>query len=227
MGGGGVRTPHFFIRFPTSPPTPLPRCAVSKLPEWTVWALLIALALYDLCAVLTPCGPLRALVNLMQERGPAQPLPGLLYEANVDEDAEEGEGGGRAGGPHRGEGTFVTESPLTIGAPTASLNAPPHSAAQGAVEEEEGVEEPRSIKLGLGDFVFYSVLVSRAALFDASSLAACFVTVLLGLAGTLALLSLFRKALPALPISILAGVTVYLLTRFAISPVLNVMMLVY
>ena len=39
------------------------------------------LALYDLCAVLTPCGPLKLLVGLMQERN--DPLPGLLYEANL------------------------------------------------------------------------------------------------------------------------------------------------
>ena len=51
---------------------------LTKLPEWTSWALLIALALYDLCAVLTPCGPLKALVKLAQER--QDPIPGLLYE---------------------------------------------------------------------------------------------------------------------------------------------------
>eukprot|EP00957_Ditylum_brightwellii_P138916 10588662-Ditylum_brightwellii.AAC.1 len=40
------------------------------------------LALYDLCAVLTPCGPLKALVNLMsKEDAPA--MPGLLYEAQL------------------------------------------------------------------------------------------------------------------------------------------------
>lgn len=32
----------------------------------TAWCLLFMLAVYDLCAVLTPCGPLKALVNLMQ-----------------------------------------------------------------------------------------------------------------------------------------------------------------
>ena len=32
----------------------------------TAWCLLFMLAMYDLCAVLTPCGPLKALVNLMQ-----------------------------------------------------------------------------------------------------------------------------------------------------------------
>lgn len=47
---------------------------------WTSWALLIALALYDLFAVLTPCGPLKCLVKLLsQDDAPA--LPGLLYEA--------------------------------------------------------------------------------------------------------------------------------------------------
>ena len=53
-------------------------CAVV---QWTVWSLLVALALYDLCAVLTPCGPLRKLVELAQER--QDPIPGLLYEAEV------------------------------------------------------------------------------------------------------------------------------------------------
>ena len=32
----------------------------------TAWCLLFMLAVYDLCAVLTPCGPLKALVHLMQ-----------------------------------------------------------------------------------------------------------------------------------------------------------------
>ena len=50
-------------------------------PVWTTFALLVALALYDLCAVLTPCGPLKLLVGLVMREG--RPLPGLLYEANV------------------------------------------------------------------------------------------------------------------------------------------------
>lgn len=52
---------------------------LSHFEEWTGWCLLVTLAAYDLCAVLTPCGPLKALVSLMQERG--EPMPGLLYEA--------------------------------------------------------------------------------------------------------------------------------------------------
>ena len=40
------------------------------------------LALYDLCAVLTPCGPLKALVNLMSDEDSPE-MPGLLYEAQI------------------------------------------------------------------------------------------------------------------------------------------------
>jgi presenilin 1 len=38
-------------------------------------------ACYDLCAVLTPCGPLKYLIGLIQDK--QAPLPGLLYEAEV------------------------------------------------------------------------------------------------------------------------------------------------
>ncbi|CAN0113460.1 unnamed protein product, partial [Ectocarpus fasciculatus] len=54
---------------------------LSRFEEWTGWCLLVVLGLYDLCAVLTPCGPLKALVNLMQEY--EEPMPGLLYEAEL------------------------------------------------------------------------------------------------------------------------------------------------
>jgi len=50
----------------------------------STWTLLIMLGLYDLCAVLTPCGPLRALVNLMSDDD-APEMPGLLYEAEIPE----------------------------------------------------------------------------------------------------------------------------------------------
>ena len=60
---------------------------LSFISEWTGWALLVTLAFYDLCAVLTPCGPLKWLVEIAQSRaheeGGGQLLPGLLYEANV------------------------------------------------------------------------------------------------------------------------------------------------
>eukprot|EP00978_Attheya_sp_CCMP212_P032776 scaffold129474_cov61-Attheya_sp.AAC.5 len=60
---------------------------LSHFEEWTAWSLLIMLAFYDLCAVLTPCGPLKALVHLMsQEDSPT--MPGLLYEAELPQAAQ-------------------------------------------------------------------------------------------------------------------------------------------
>ena len=55
---------------------------LSHFSEITAWVLLCLLALYDLFAVLTPCGPLKALVNLMGQDG-APELRGLLYEAQL------------------------------------------------------------------------------------------------------------------------------------------------
>jgi presenilin 1 len=85
-------------------------------------------------------------------------------------------------------------------------------------EEEELYELPDSIKLGLGDFIFYSVMVGRASMYDMMSAFACFFAILAGLGATLVLLAVYRKALPALPFSIALGVAFYFLTRLCLEP---------
>jgi len=79
-------------------------------------------------------------------------------------------------------------------------------------------DEDDAIKLGLGDFVFYSVLVSRAALSGFGTAAACFVAIIMGLVATLVLLAVCERALPALPISIFFGVIFYFCTALLIEP---------
>lgn len=358
---------------------------LSHFDEWTAWTLLVMLALYDLCAVLTPCGPLKALVNAMQEEG-SPDMPGLLYEAHlppgtkkpgsrhssrsqtIHNDAEQRSLPSRHGasdddddeGEHNNEDDNKTEqrttrlersisseqvndteressqnlldteeespsSPLTRGprgtiplaiakvyrlqvihsygtssprnrrrnwnSNESNVNDTPlltdsseefyarnFSASQlcadvevefprdgGRIEKDcssgkrtkylvynsdnelrrtlivspkGGVfevtddgddnssvfDEPSSIRLGLGDFIFYSVMVAKAAMYSFTTFAACMLVILSGLGGTLVLLSVYHSALPALPISIFLGVIFYLLTKVLIEPYIEVIM---
>jgi len=271
---------------------------LARFDEWTCWALLLMLALYDLCAVLTPCGPLRMLVGLMQERN--EPLPGLLYEANLPQpqdysvkessnppsrsynppdDASDGSTSGRSENSDK----CLIPSPMSLGVGigmgslammmTDSSDHTPAAPAEGKVSsntsdggdmessghgllsrsqqqrssgsmghtvdlrrrdpeslaaasaantldlsQDDEFDKDHSIKLGLGDFVFYSVLVSRAATYGFTTFMSCYLVILGGLGMTLVLLAVFRKALPALPISIFLGIAFYLCTRFFIVP---------
>ncbi|KAF8661929.1 hypothetical protein HU200_056895 [Digitaria exilis] len=266
---------------------------LSRLPEWTTWIMLVALALYDLVAVLAPRGPLRMLVELASSRD--DELPALVYESRPtvgpatssssyasamgsvemqtmadsgrvggsrydrveqDEDASSavvemrdlGRGRSNIGETNRSGGSVlpVTSTDLPsnqIGssqhaviqieqseeAETAPLvsAASSNNAASDEEQRQSSSSEPmdfemfestRGIKLGLGDFVFYSVLVGRAAMYDLMTVYACYLGIIAGLGCTLILLSICRHALPALPISIMLGVTFYFLTRLLMEP---------
>lgn len=89
-----------------------------------------------------------------------------------------------------------------------------------APEDEDDFSLPDAIKLGLGDFIFYSVLVARAAMHDLLTAFASYTAIVAGLGMTLVLLGLHQKALPALPISIALGLVLYATTRLLVEPVL-------
>jgi presenilin 1 len=75
--------------------------------------------------------------------------------------------------------------------------------------------------LRLSDFVFYSILVAQASQRGAMTAITSFIAILTGLCMTLFMVTVFRKALPALPISIVLGILFYVLTRYTISPFVN------
>eukprot|EP00094_Tigriopus_californicus_P005067 TCALIF_04881-PA protein Name:"Similar to psen2 Presenilin-2 (Danio rerio)" AED:0.11 eAED:0.11 QI:29/1/0.33/1/1/0.66/3/0/482 len=221
---------------------------IKYLPNITTWVVLGAISLWDLFAVLAPFGPLRILVETAQERN-EQIFPSLIYSAGViytlvgaaerpageqDDDAtrnaqdtESAPGPPRR--PPRGQRTGSTPSPHDEADGfdrqwvRQNQNQSEASSQQRVIppprplEMEE--EEDRGIKLGLGDFIFYSILVGKASSYgDWNTTLACFVAILIGLCLTLMFLAIFRRALPALPFSIAFGLVFYFATREIIAP---------
>ncbi len=225
---------------------------IKYLPEWTLWTILAAIAIYDLFAVLSPRGPLRVLVETAQERN--EPIfPALIYSSTMawmvgmansdpnkgqgqDNEAMESSTGNGASNTDQEEDEddagfnvqFRQRQEQELGG-DFSANSEEARAAVNALSQGQEVQrrppvdddddEERGVKLGLGDFIFYSVLVGKAsAQGDWTTTVACFVAILIGLCLTLILLAIFKKALPALPISICFGLVFYFCTSLLVFP---------
>ncbi|CDP17383.1 unnamed protein product [Coffea canephora] len=241
------------------------------LPEWTTWVLLVAMALYDLAAVLLPGGPLRLLVELAISRD--EDIPALVYEArpvtdhdsvpsngevqrrvwrerrhiesdfidNVEASSESNPVGSNTSNASRVSGmslsletnererNLVAAEEGRVATLDSELSAPliqhridvqlnlQEGPSDNSALEGIGLGSSGAIKLGLGDFIFYSVLVGRAAMYDFMTVYACYLAIIAGLGITLMLLAFYQKALPALPVSVLLGVLFYLLTRLLLE----------
>uniref|UniRef100_A0AAG5CV39 Presenilin n=1 Tax=Anopheles atroparvus TaxID=41427 RepID=A0AAG5CV39_ANOAO len=247
---------------------------IKYLPEWTTWAVLAVISIWDLIAVLTPKGPLRILVETAQERN-EQIFPALIYSSTImysylgtHTDPERsaplsgertiGTGSGsRASGGYGAVNNVgpaqpgaavedqsagftqdwvaqrverVTRRQIEVQANIANNPSRPEYRTVTAETSRSGGDQPqgtslydqaeeRGIKLGLGDFIFYSVLVGKASSYgDWNTTIACFVAILVGLCLTLLLLAIFRKALPALPISIFFGLIFCFVTSVIVKP---------
>lgn len=376
----GTGFPRYITQFYLIMTSVIVAWQLSHFDDWTAWMLLVLLALYDLYAVLTPCGPLKALVNLMQHDD-APNMPGLLYEANIAssfiprnnqnlseqptpeeppssssvyqsnepgpttaersatiepqssntiQDSTDESPGNTVPATETSDATSARDSRRVtenrnadVVLPSSIANTPstihesqighiplaiarlyqlpfhdvpentwvcerlqshpedsednPFTASEmnmmvqvvfplrgGRISEHteqnlrrrtlyavygrngdvkrvlyvkddgkvyqredestgsgQDLSERDSIKLGLGDFIFYSILVSKAALYSFASFAACTLVILLGLGLTLVILAVKGQALPALPISIFLGVLAYILTRYVMEDFLE------
>ncbi|KAG7642527.1 Peptidase A22A presenilin [Arabidopsis suecica] len=203
------------------------------LPEWTTWVLLVALALYDIAAVLLPVGPLRLLVEMAISRD--EDIPALVYEARpvIRNDSRSvqrrvwREQRSSQNNANRNEVRVVESAEVEkehVGSSErAEISVPLIDRRPEQAENSEtflegiGLGSSGAIKLGLGDFIFYSVLVGRAAMYDLMTVYACYLAIIAGLGITLMLLSVYQKALPALPVSIMLGVVFYFLARLLLE----------
>lgn len=175
---------------------------LTALPEWTTWTVLLAIAVYDIVAVLAPSGPLKLLIQAADERN--EPIPGFVYDSS------------------------------SAIAPTSIVGTAPASAVPFRPGPSTGQEQVRGrlslvqllkasmpFKLGLGDFIFYSLLVGKASTSGFLPWVFCCVAILAGMVGTFVSLFAFKEivhALPALPISIFAATAVYFTCGCAVSP---------
>lgn len=170
------------------------------LPKWSTWTLLIAISIWDLIAVLWSKGPLRVLVeHVKKKEGKVSLPPGMIYQTMIwciltsEKDDKE-----------RSEEHVAVETTLII-----------KLTEKGSKKSKE----PHRVKLGLGDLIFYSILVSKSLIYGGwNTAAACYIAILVGLILTLTLLVIYKKALPALPISIVLGVIFYFISINMVNP---------
>lgn len=224
------------------------------LPDWTVWTVLAIVSVWDLVAVLCPCGPLRILVETAQERN--EPIfPALIYsstmmweaisiihattvastvrdqhpvEIHYEEESQQAEDAEPAVDevwrrPNvralNSRGSDQESTQVRSRGSGSTTNQTLDGQPQPRVRVEPNTEEERGVKLGLGDFIFFSVLVGKASSYgDWTITLSCYVAILVGLCLTLSLLAVFRKALPALPISIAFGLSSFFLSYMFVVP---------
>ncbi|CAG9813502.1 unnamed protein product [Phaedon cochleariae] len=197
---------------------------IKYLPEWTTWAVLAVISIWDLIAVLMPKGPLRILVETAQERN-EQIFPALIYSSTymyaytsmaTGEEVPNVRTSRSTSEDHGFTQDWVDNHASHVAQRQLEVHDTPSGVPRTQVIQEE---EERGVKLGLGDFIFYSVLVGKASSYgDWNTTLACFVAILIGLCLTLLLLAIFKKALPALPISITFGLIFYFATKELVSP---------
>ena len=194
-----------------------------RLPNWTAWVILAVVSIYDLVAVLAPFGPLRILLNMASERN-EELFPGLIYTTGMiwvnqvlpSELIESNDASSKKDSKdtsNKQAVNYLKSSRVILPSSRQPVSSDKLS------QNSSNLEVNNGIKLGLGDFIFYSLLIAKATSSqDFVVIISCYVAIIVGLILTLFLLSVFKKALPALPFSISLGLFFYFTFFYAVRP---------
>ncbi|KAF1741579.1 hypothetical protein MXB_789 [Myxobolus squamalis] len=181
---------------------------IRVFPEMTGWVILAVLVVWDLVAVLCPFGPLKLLVETAAERGETL-FPALIFKSNhivliiamVEPD-------------HESPRPFEH---ITIGNRSTHESESPDQPIISSDNESDDTNYQGS-QLGLGDFIFFGILIGKASLLgDMNVIFGCYISIIFGFLITYLILITFGKALPALPASLILGLIVY----FCFVPFVN------
>ncbi|KAI6218129.1 hypothetical protein M3Y95_01187700 [Aphelenchoides besseyi] len=206
------------------------------LPNHTTWFLLACIVLWDIFAVLTPIGPLRQVMDKAQDYSEdvlrflmfttaEEEATQLIEEVEVEEkikyDVVESDDCSTADEISEtwdldGWSTPVEQIEETIELEVKKTTKTAHDALNDS-----------SARLGMGDFVFYSLLVGKAATSGSvvATLAAA-IGVINGLIFTLTAWTDGDETLPALPVSIFFGMLLHFGSLYLIEPMLQLVVLV-
>lgn len=222
------------------------------LPGWAPWLLLGFLIIWDIFAVLAPFGPLNLILNMAEREGlvdmpglvytteaQLQGRPKSNINDDVDETQQieritnEGGANNEANSPDNKE----TKSAQMIKTIDSEEKSPKPAADEENSDKEraEQIEPPMrkssneigdygeiSVNVGLGDFVFYSLLVGLTSRFaDQYAALTAIVSILVGIIVTITILVLARRALPAIPISVSLALITSCICKYTVPQLSN------
>nr|XP_027203734.1 presenilin homolog isoform X1 [Dermatophagoides pteronyssinus] len=172
---------------------------ITLLSPSTAWILLIFLIVWDLIAVLTPCGPLNLMIKLIRERQLMNEKvyvpPVLIYSTMLYDYMS----------------IFNAEQSIQ----KISIQTPPRRRKK----QMKRYQTKHRPNLGLGDFIFYSLLMGQVRqAYSLITVCLAGLSILAGLIGTLGILAWSRRPLPALPISLSIAILVVLISGYVIEP---------
>ena len=186
-------------------------------PEWIAWALLPLLAVWDMIAVLLPFGPLYLLINLFQKRKLEVPsmmiyTTGLwLDDSNTNAFVEATSFSLLLPGSLANL-IFISKSTVEFLCASEATADQKRDLNQSANRSSTKKRAARKSMLGLGDFIFYSILLAKTVFTSECNLFAViivYLSIVMGMLATTIILVMIHRPLPALPFSLLIGLAIF------------------